>query len=195
GVGVQRRPEPAAIGLATGAAKRWTPAPNSRVEGLSVRGNTVYAAGQFNSIGGQTRVGAAALDGVTGLAKAWNPNAGQGSPSVGSVLADGSVVYIGGSFVDVNGQPRGYVAAVDATLGGALPRNPSVPAHGVQTTALSGSTIYLGGTFSAIRGYPTPSLAAEPVPPQLYGAAPSHSSDTQIVPLVLGGAHLAAGAA
>ncbi len=48
-----------------------------RVFALAVSGSTVYAGGDFSSIGGQTRNDIAALDASSGAATAWNPNANE----------------------------------------------------------------------------------------------------------------------
>jgi hypothetical protein len=56
----------------SGLATAWNPAPNSSVFALVVSGGTVYAGGDFTSIGGQARNRIAALDAVWAIA----PNAG-----------------------------------------------------------------------------------------------------------------------
>ena len=76
---------------------------------LAVVGNTVYAGGNFFSIGGQSRNRIAALDAATGLATAWNPNA---SSTVLDLKVIGSTVYVVGAFGMVGGQTRFRVAGV-----------------------------------------------------------------------------------
>ncbi len=52
----------------------WDPNASSTVATLT-NGSTVYAGGNFTSIGGQARNRIAALDAATGAATAWDPNA------------------------------------------------------------------------------------------------------------------------
>ena len=60
---------------AAALATSWNPGANNHVHALAVSGSTVYAGGNFTSIGGQTRSRIAALDASSGLATAWNPAA------------------------------------------------------------------------------------------------------------------------
>ena len=57
-----------------------------------------------------------ALDAVTGFVTTWNPNA---NSYVNSLLRDGSTVYAGGSFTNIGGQPRNYIAALSIGSGSA----------------------------------------------------------------------------
>ena len=52
-------------------------------------------------------------------------------------------VYAGGKFTSIGGQPRNYIAALDAT-GAATNWNPNANAE-VNALALGGSTVYAGG--------------------------------------------------
>jgi hypothetical protein len=53
----------------------WNPNANGPVSSIAVSCNTVYVAGSFTAIGGRSRNRIAALDGVTGAATDWNPDA------------------------------------------------------------------------------------------------------------------------
>lgn len=68
-----------------------------------------------------------------------------------SVDADHSIVYIGGFFTEVGGQPRENVAAIDVISGEILPWNPGTNG-GVLAVVAKGSTIYLGGGFTEVAG-------------------------------------------
>lgn len=115
---------------------------------LALNGNTVYAAGQFTSIGGQTRSRIAALDTTTGLATSWDPNA------IGEIyclsLKD-NLIYAGGSFNSIGGQTRNQVAALDITTGLASSWNPNANSY-VNTLYVNESTVFVGGDFSIIGG-------------------------------------------
>jgi hypothetical protein len=118
------------------------PEPDYGVSALVVSGSTVYAGGDFSSIGGQNRRGIAALDATTGLATDWNPGAG----SVYALAVSGSTVYAGGFFSSSGGQNRNHIVALDANYGFATAWNPG-PDREVLTLAVSGSTVFAGGSF------------------------------------------------
>jgi hypothetical protein len=144
----------------------WAPNANSAVTALAVAppisgvsGSTVYAGGNFTSIGGQTRHYIAALDAVTGLATAWNPNANNAvnalavAPPISGV--NGSTVYAGGNFTTINGTTtRNYIAALDASTGTATAWDPNAN-NAVNALVINGSTVYAGGNFTTINGTTT----------------------------------------
>ncbi|MDW8255126.1 MAG: hypothetical protein RMM58_14715, partial [Chloroflexota bacterium] len=86
----------------------------------------------------------------------WNPNA---DSSVSALAVSGSTVYVGGDFTQIGGQPRNYLAALDAATGTLLPWNPNAN-WTVRALAVSGSTVYVGGDFTQIGGQPRNRLAA-----------------------------------
>ncbi len=166
-IGGQTRNYIAALDSGTGLATAWNPHAggdlysNNSVDILAVSGTTVYAGGGFTTIGGQTRNHIAALDATTGLATAWNPNAGGGTyyTTVGALAVSGTTVYAGGGFTTIGGQTRNYIAALDAETGLATAWDPNAN-DGVSTLAVSGTTVYAGGGFSTIGGQTRNHVAA-----------------------------------
>ncbi|NTU70524.1 MAG: cadherin-like domain-containing protein [Coriobacteriia bacterium] len=146
----------------TGTATAWDPSANTIVMALAVDGSTVYAGGDFTTIGGATRNYIAALDasaGSTGTATAWNPNA---NASVYTLAVDGSTVYAGGNFWTIGGAARNDIAALDASAGStgtATAWNPNANS-GVRAIAVDGSTVYVGGYFTTIGGATRSGIAA-----------------------------------
>jgi urease beta subunit len=139
-----------------GTLDEWNPDADNAVLTLFICGSTVYAGGEFSSIGGQTRNRIAALDITTGSATAWDPNANN---SVYTLAISGSTVYAGGEFTTIGCQTRNRIAALDITTGNATTWNPS--ANGlVKTLAISGSTVYAGGEFTTIGGQTRNRIAA-----------------------------------
>jgi hypothetical protein len=67
----------------------------------------------------------------------------------------GATVYAGGAFTTIGGQPRYFIAALDAN-GIATNWNPNAD-DWVNTIAVSGDTVYAGGYFTAI-GSPTQNI-------------------------------------
>src|SRR5438128_2631663 len=102
--------------LADFTVSAWNPNADGAVSALAVRGTTVDSGGEFSGGAGQPRSRAAALDAVTGLATAWNPTAtGSSNAYVSALAVSGTTVYAGGAFTSIGGQPRTYMAALDAT--------------------------------------------------------------------------------
>ncbi len=128
----------------------------THVQALAVLGPTVYAAGNFTSIGGQTRMRIAALDATTGLATAWNPNA---SYNVYALAVLGTTVYAGGIFTSIGGQTRNCIAALDATTGLATTWNPNANGE-INALVASGTIVYAGGAFTSIGGQTRHNIAA-----------------------------------
>ena len=86
----------------------------------------------------------------------WNPGA------IGYVYAlvlSGDTLYAGGSFQQIDDQPRDCIAALDATTGKATAWNPGANGD-VYALALSGHTVYVGGRFTQIGGKARTRIAA-----------------------------------
>jgi hypothetical protein len=129
----------------------WNPAPSGGSEGyvgaLAVSGATVYVAGDFTKIGGQSRTRLAALNLATGAATGWNPSPDR---SVQDIVATPTRVYVAGFFSTIGGATRSGLAALDPSTGAAVPSwNPS-PDGPMTSLALSGTTLYAGGSFTHV---------------------------------------------
>jgi hypothetical protein len=142
----------------------WAPRSNGRVNALAAGGETVYAGGEFTSIGGESRGNLAAIDAKTGIPTSWKPSV------VGDVyaLAVGpsptppwlTVVYVGGTLWEIDGQPRNYLAAINEA-GDVTSWNPNAD-NSVFSLVVSddGSVVYAGGYFLQIGGFDRNHLAA-----------------------------------
>jgi trimeric autotransporter adhesin len=130
--------------------------PSSYVREIVLSGGTLYVAGDFRTIGGQTREFLAALDPATGAATAWNP---QPNLPVTDMIVSGSVVYVAGSFTSVGTTARNHLAAISTSSGAATAWNPNANSD-VYAIAVSGNIIYVGGAFSTIGGATRQFIAA-----------------------------------
>jgi hypothetical protein len=135
-----------------GAATPWNPGLSEYgvPYTLVVSGNTLYAGGDFTSIGGQPRLYLAAVDASTGVPTAWNPGP---NSSVLALVVSGGTVFAGGYFDNIGGQSRSCLAALDAMSGAATAWNPA-PSHlgYVYSLTMSSGTLYATGTFTSIGG-------------------------------------------
>ncbi len=99
--------------VGTGAADlNWDPSADGEVRHIDfdAMGN-VYTSGAFSNIGGNSRSGIAMLaGGSTGAATAWSVTAAVGSVETLTVATNG-IVYVGGTFTSIGGQPRSGLAA------------------------------------------------------------------------------------
>ena len=96
----------------------WNPGADNNVNSLAYADATIYAAGRFDNAGGgynaEARAGLAAIT-EAGALTAWAP-ALSGTATVESlslIVAD-SLIYSGGSFSGVSGEPRSNTAVIDS---------------------------------------------------------------------------------
>lgn len=137
----------------------WNPNPNISSNGirdLIISGTNLYAAGEFTSIGGQTRYGLAKLSTIgTGTADpSWNP-----APNnhCHSILLSGNDLYVSGEFTNIGGYNINKLAKVSAigngTVNSTWTPNPNLPNNiGNLAMALSGNELFIGGVFTSVGG-------------------------------------------
>lgn len=151
----------AAFNGTTGAPTAWTGDANGEVHALAVNGATLYAGGQFSTIGsnGQQRYRLAALSTADGRASAWNPRP---DDYVEALQATASTVYAGGSFRAIGASPvsRNGVAALSATTGNATAFDPGLQSGDAYTDVValaldnpsSPTRVAIGGIFTSPPG-------------------------------------------
>jgi hypothetical protein len=130
-----------------GRVTSWNPSANDRVLELSVYGNLVYAAGDFENIGGEPRRFVASIEAATGKVTTWNPNP---NFRVNAITILWPVLYAGGDFTSIGGQPRNNIAALDAITGELRSWSPTLTGR-VFDLASEEATLYLGGNFIDIQ--------------------------------------------
>ena len=114
----------AAFDTASGSlVSSWAPTVNASVKSLATYGDTVYAGGVFSSASGTARNQIAAFATSNGAIRGWTGNPVGGSVNTMTISADGSKVFIGGSFTSYNGgDTPGYgMAATNSVTGASLP--------------------------------------------------------------------------
>lgn len=195
-IGGQPRNGLAAIDRSLGTATGWNPDPRDdagvRVLALAVAGATVYAGGEFDTIGGQSRSGLAALDAVSGAATPWNPNPTNEdrATQIHALSVSDAIVYVGGAMASIGGQKRAGLAAIDAGTGAATGWDPKLSdASGnlsVEAIAVADGAVYAGGSFTAAGSQERNSLVAlDPV--TAVSTAWNPSPDSRVRALAVSG--------
>jgi uncharacterized delta-60 repeat protein len=110
----------------------------------------ILVGGIFSSIGGQPRNNIARLDGATGLADSFSPNATSTVHSL-VVQADGRILA-GGQFTSIGGQMRSKIARLDPLTGQADSFDPNADDIVLEIAAQPDGKILAGGYFSNIGG-------------------------------------------
>ncbi|WP_199421740.1 LamG-like jellyroll fold domain-containing protein [Actinotalea solisilvae] len=158
GVGEVPRRNLLAYDLATGElVPGFAPVLDGQVLDLAASpdGRTLYVAGQFTSVDGQTRYRAAAFDVATGaLVPTFRPVL---NGKVSAIGATASTVVMGGTFTSLNGVPRSKVAAVSPT-GATQPLSADVQGGSVLALAVApdAASVVVGGSFTSVGGSSSP---------------------------------------
>ncbi len=159
-IGGQTRNNIARLDATTGLADLFDPNANASVSSIVVQADgKILVGGGFNTIGGQTRNNIARLDPTTGLADSFDPNANSFVHSI-AVQADGKVL-VGGNFHSavfaptIGGQPRNFIARLDATTGLADSFNPGANLDVYSIAVQADGKILVGGGFRSIFGEDT----------------------------------------
>jgi hypothetical protein len=129
------------------------------VNGLALRGGTLYAFGSFTTVGGMPRGHAAALDATTGALLPWTLDFN--GTFLDSIFDTGTTVYVVGDFTLAGASMRTSVAALDLspTSGTLLPFSSTVDGP-VYTVTASGAVVFFAGSFTQVNGVARGSLAA-----------------------------------
>lgn len=135
------------------------------VKTLAVHGNRLYVGGRFIGIDGTARKRFAAIDTGTGnLIATFSPRPDMGVSEV-LVSNDGSIVWAGGAFTKLGGQPReNHAGAVYAANGNATAFAPTVSGGNAVTIGLSpdGSRFFISTGNNSLLAY-DPAVSNEPV--------------------------------
>jgi len=149
-IGGQSRTNIARLDPVTGLADSFNPSANGEVDAFSVLADgKILVGGAFNgpnSIGGQMRNGVARIDGVTGLADAFDPNATGNVYSI-VVQPDGRIL-VAGTFTHIGGQARNRIARLDAATGLADPFDPNANAVVYALALQADGKVLAAGNFS-----------------------------------------------
>lgn len=145
----------------TGAVLQWNPhvgdqgnGSSSVVHGITADASGVYILGDFNCLGGEARLRAAAVN-AAGLLTSWAPVV---NGPVYSFSRVDDTIYMGGNFSTINGVARSGAGAVDTT-GVTTSWNPSPDGRAVSIIGTS-TKVYMAGWFNNVGGTTARNLVA-----------------------------------
>jgi hypothetical protein len=121
----------AAIDINTGNATNWNPGADNIVQAIVASGKTIYAVGNFTTLGGKTRNYIGAVDATTGNATNWTPVISKGvEDGIYALALSGNILYTGGNgFIDPSDNSKSYFLAypIDTTLTSIVTESESIP--------------------------------------------------------------------
>jgi hypothetical protein len=165
----------------------WNPSVNGIVRSLVFflgSPKSLVVGGDFTAINGQTRNHLASLN-SDGTVSNWDPNV-DGNIYVLLVGGPGgsNVLFVGGEFTNVSGQPRNNLAYIN-NGGNVMSFNPSVSGGGVYSLYFFENTLYVGGSFLSINDISRNGVASIRYPDKLTSWAPVITSSNGSAPRVL----------
>ena len=162
----------AALNFSVPGLNAWDPNVTNTAGSASVNDievgtpGVVWVAGNFDTVGADTRRNFAAIFDVPSTlstATAWNPDPSGSVSSFStdgrSIGTDGTTVYVGGNFSTIAGQPRNGLAAFAADTGAITGWDGNV-SDDTEVIKVAGSSVFAGGRFQAAKGVLRSSLAA-----------------------------------
>ena len=93
------------------------------------------------------------------LINSWAPTV-NGVIDVVTASPDGSRIYIGGQFTNVNGQTKNRIAALNPTTGAVIAAFAASADARVRAIAATTTTVYFGGLVTAVNGAARSRVAA-----------------------------------
>ncbi|MCD4730682.1 MAG: hypothetical protein K8R74_08790, partial [Bacteroidales bacterium] len=146
------RSNAAAVDLNDGSVNNWDPSVYSFVRVLKTSVNVVYIGGIFNHVGGEPRTALAAIDAISGQVTAWNPNLQTtlSYPIVNDIEIFDDIIYIGGSFKQVNEVSRNCFAAINTNTAELEDWSPAPEdeVFDVYSIEISDDWLMIGGYFN-----------------------------------------------
>lgn len=113
---------------------------------------TFYVAGQFRTLGGQTRIGLGSMNAATGALSSFAPVMDT-SGCIYAMSIKGDTLFVGGRFSSINGTPRTNFAAIRISNGQLLPTfNQGIgnTSDTVFSITVYNGRIYVGGKFNTV---------------------------------------------
>lgn len=169
-VALAAQPVPGHTGLVPSVPRKNTPRiSNGEIWDMAVIGNRVFIAGTFTSIANTTgntspvnQPSLAAYNFDTGLIDTTFRPTFNGGVNAVEASPDGTKLFVGGSFSQVNGVARQKLASLNLTTGAPVPSFAVTSSTNNVVTALAATntTVYAGGKFSRINGQLRTGLAA-----------------------------------
>lgn len=151
-----------------------------------------YIGGEFTRVGTLSRTNLAHILADGTADPAFDAAITETTGDVLALALSGSTVYAGGGFRQIGGQPRAFIAALDAATGQALPWHPA-PDSAVDALVATSSTVYAAGYFSKIGGQKRKYLAALDVASTGTATAWDPNANDSIDALALSGNTLVVG--
>lgn len=130
---------------------------------LAQLGDRTFVGGVFTKFGGTNRQNIGAYYNSTNSVDGTFQASTNGKVDAIAVDESGQVVFLGGEFTQVNGQPRANLAAVDATTGALIDgwqADTSGSTPDVRSLEVKGDRLFVAGRFGQIDGVARPRLAA-----------------------------------
>lgn len=136
----------------------WTPSANAGIRDMAISGDALFVAGVFGTVSGAHKRGFVRISASTGAVDGgWTANTSDGRGNAVALSAGGSLLYLGGTFGAVNGQPRSYLAAVSTVDGDVTSWSPPPACSSCRVLDLSvgGGAVYgaTGGSGGHAAGW------------------------------------------